>query len=468
MAIKREVVNGGKKIILRHASGVAKGKLAGSISIDPSVVPTLKDSSTPTLPNAELYQYVPSTVSKAYEKFLRADVALDIGETSNELSSVKGGVTYELAQRISAMSPTGLDEEQHTSVFETHTRAVKRWESTEDSPSEEDWNIALLTARARITDPENGLSDEERANALKIWEAAKDEPIPSGYTYALFNTVESRMWKAKFALDGHSLQIASWIDADPELVKSKVALFREEYYIKVANGEDVSIPEGYTKGWSRTAGSAPRDTATAYSHYRAENPELYPATHKPERYVALDLETTGLSARDCHIIEIGFVEYDGKGKEIGRWGQLVSPPPEEDGSFSTGNEIVRGVHGIEPKDVIGKPRFEEVMEEVNSRLAGATIIGHNLGFDTKHLKASLRKYAGDRPEMANPTWLGEVDTLFHASRHIEGLENNKLATVSGSLGIPYTNGHRAEHDAAVSGEVFFALRKDMQKRQPKE
>jgi DNA polymerase III epsilon subunit-like protein len=108
------------------------------------------------------------------------------------------------------------------------------------------------------------------------------------------------------------------------------------------------------------------------------------------------------------------------------------------------------------------------MEEVNSRLAGATIIGHNLGFDTKHLKASLRKYAGDRPEMANPTWLGEVDTLFHASRHIEGLENNKLATVSGSLGIPYTNGHRAEHDAAVSGEVFFALRKDMQKRQPKE
>lgn len=467
MSIKREVVNGGKKIILRHASGVDKGKLAGSISIDSSVVPTVKDSSTPSLPSSESLRDSADSVSKAYEKFLRADAEREIFDASDEVSMVKGGVAHELAQRISAMSPTGLDEDQHTSIFDTHSRSVKRWQTISDSPTEEEWNISLLTARARITDPENGLTDEERANALKIWESARNEPIPNGYTYALFNTIESRMWKAKFALDSHSLQIASWIDADPELVKSRVAGFREEYYTRAINGEDVSIPEGYTKGWTKTAGSAPRDAATAYSHYMAENPSLYPATHKPKRYVALDLETTGLSAREHHIIEIGFVEYDGNGKEIGRWGQLVSPPAEADGTFSTGDAIVRGVHGIEPKDVIGKPKFAEVMEEVNRRLEGATIIGHNLGFDTKHLKASLRKYGGDNPALSNPTWLGEVDTLFHASRHLKGLDNNKLATVSGSLGIPYTNGHRAEHDAAVSGEVFFVLRKELQERQPK-
>ena len=468
MAIRKEVVNGGKKIILRYTSGAEKGKLAGSVSIDPTVVPTVSNSVVPPLPNEKpAFESNGDSISKAYEKFLRADAERDTIEASDDFTTVKGGPTKELAQRISAIAPTGLDEDQHTNVFDSLTRAVKRWNPAPEAPTEEEWNVALLTARARITDPENGLSAEERENALRVIDLAKIEGIPDGYTYALLNSAESRMWKAKYALDDHSLQIASWIDADPELVKAKVSEYRAEYYTKLNNGEDVTVPTRYEKGWTRTAGSAPRDKATAYAHWKAENPELYPATHKPKRYVALDLETTGLSTKDDHIIEIGFVEYDEKGKEIGRWGQLVCPPANENGEITTGGPDVEAIHGIKPKDVIGKPKFEEVLSEVHRRLEGATIIGHNLGFDTKHLKASFRKYGGDNLELSSHTWIGEVDTLFHASRHMDGLENNKLVTVSGSLGIAYTNGHRAEHDAAVAGEVFFKLRKKLKAKQPK-
>jgi DNA polymerase III epsilon subunit-like protein len=468
MAIKKEIVNGGKKIILRHTSGAEKGKLAGSVSIDPSVVPSSKKLDLPPVPQeSNSTEATGDSISKAYEKFLRADAERDVIEASDDFTTVKGGPVNELAQRISAIAPTGLDEDQHTNVFDALTRSVKRWNPAPETPTEEEWNVTLLTARARITDPENGLSEEERENALKVWEAAKAAGIPDGYTHALLSSSESRMWKAKYALDEHSLQIASWIDADPELVKAKVSEYRAEYYTKIQAGEDVSIPTQYEKGWSRTAGSAPRDKATAYAHWKAENPELYPATHKPKRYVALDLETTGLSTREDHIIEIGFVEYDAKGKEIGRWGQLVCPPPNENGEITTGGPEVEAIHGIKVKDVIGKPTFDQVLPEIHKRLEGATVIGHNLGFDTKHLRASFRKYAGDSPELSNHTWTGEVDTLFHASRHMEGLENNKLVTVSGSLGIPYTNGHRAVHDAAVSGEVFFKLRKRLKNKQPK-
>lgn len=468
MALRKEIVNGGKKIILRHASGADKGKLAGSVSIDSSVVPSAKKLEIPPSPKVNNnFENNGDSISKAYEKFLRADAEREIIEASDGFTTVKGGPVNELAQRVSAMASTGLDEDQHTNVFGALTRSVKRWSPAPEAPTEEEWNVTLLTARARITDPENGLSSEERENALKVLEAAKAEGIPDGYTHALLNSSESRMWKAKYALDDHSLQIASWIDADPELVKAKVSEFREEYYNKIRNGEDVTMPPQYEKGWSRTAGSAPRDKATAYSHWKAENPELYPETNKPKRYVALDLETTGLSTRDDHIIEIGFVEYDYKGKEIGRWGQLVCPPPNENGEITTGGPEVEAIHGIKVKDVLGKPTFDQVMKEVHERLEGATIIGHNLGFDTKHLKASFRKYSSDSPESSNHTWTGEVDTLFHASRHMEGLENNKLVTVSGSLGIAYTNGHRAEHDAAVAGEVFFKLRKKLKNKQPK-
>ncbi len=466
MGIKKEYVNGGKKIILRYDSGALKGKLAGSIG-SPDSVPKVSESNLPSVPVVETAYENGDSISKAYEKFLRADMERETIEASDDFTTVKGGPISELSQRISAMVPSGLDEDQHEDVFRALTRSIKRWDPAPEAPTEEEWNVALLTARARITDPENGLSEAERENALKIWEAAKAENLPDGYTAALLSSSESRIWKARYALEDHALQIASWYETDPELVKAKIAEYRAEYYAKVANGESVEISPKYAKGWSRTAGSAPRDPATAYSHWKAENPELYPRNNKAKRFIALDLETTGLSTKTEHIIEVGFVEYDAKGNEIGRWGQLICPPANADGEISTGGPIVEAVHGIKPKDVIGKPTFEEVMPEIRRRLEGATIIGHNLGFDSKHLKSAFRKYAGDNPENSKHTWEGEIDTLFHASRHMEGLENNRLVTVSGALGVEYTNGHRAVHDAAVAGEVFFKMKKDIVKKQPK-
>lgn len=466
MGIKKEFVKGGKKIILRYDSGSLKGKLAGSIG-SPDTVPKSTDASLPQVPSVTPSYENGDSISKAYEKFLRADIERETIEASDDFTTVKGGPVTELAQRISAIVPSGLDEDQHENVFGALSRSVKRWDPAPEAPTEEEWNVTLLTARARITDPENGLSEHERENALKIWEAARAEPTPDGYTAALLSSSESRMWKARYALDDHALQIASWYETEPALVKAKVEEYRAEYYARVAAGEIVETDPKYAKGWGRTAGSAPRDPATAYSHWKAENPELYPVNNKAKRFIALDLETTGLSTKTEHIIEVGFVEYDAKGKEIGRWGQLICPPANEQGEISTGGPTVEAVHGIKPKDVIGMPSFEEVMPEIHKRLAGATIIGHNLGFDSKHLKSSFRKYAGDNPESSKATWEGEIDTLFHASRHMEGLENNRLVTVSSSLGVEYTNGHRAVHDAAVAGEVFFKIRKGIQKRQPK-
>ena len=278
----------------------------------------------------------------------------------------------------------------------------------------------------------------------------------------------SRMWRASYSLDEQARQIGAWIDADEWDVKEQISKFRDEYYEKIDAGEEVEIDAQYAKSWGRTSSMAPKDPATIYSHWKAENPELYLNPREPRRFVALDLETTGLSTKDSHIIEIGLVEYDEKGNKIGSWSQFVCPPAQPDGSISTGDEKVMSVHKILPEDVIGQPSFTDVMPELRRRLEGATIIGHNLGFDTKHIRANLRKYAPeDAPEQGIPTWSGEADTLFHASRHMTGLENNKLVTVSGALGVSYTNGHRAEHDAEASGNVFFKIREELKKKQAK-
>lgn len=456
MAIKKQVVDGGRRTILRHTSGKKKGELAGSL---PSAPPPNQAPKTPfasTSNDAEDESY---SVSGAYERFLRSNSENETIEAGDNFTLMQDSPALELAQHTSALIPHGLDEDQHKDVFMALSRSVKRWDPAPEEPTDEEWNTYLLTARARITDPTNGLSDEERAQALSVWEKAKANGKPDAQTFALASSSEKRMWRAKYALHDHSVQIASWYDADPEEVKSEVARYRAEYYKRLTDGEDPGVPPKYAAAWRRTGGSAPKDPATIYAHYHAETTSEHTPDNPPERYVALDLETTGLSTKDAHIIEVGLVEYDKNGKELNRWSQLVRPPKSPDGSISTGDEKVVSIHNISVADVVDQPTFDEILPELQERLSGSTLIGHNLGFDTKHLRVSMQKFASsEQPELANPSWKGEADTLFHASRHMEGLENNKLVTVAGSLGIDYTNGHRAEHDAAVAGEVFFNIR----------
>lgn len=456
MAIKPEPVNGGKKIVLRHVSGPSKGDLAGSVRIDGMAgIPDL--SGIPRTSRAAVDDNGDQTpVNAAYQRFVAAS-------TDDTVDVAAPAVTF--SHELSALLPTGLDSEQHAEVMDALDRSAKRWGPSEP-PTPEQWQLWLLTARARLTDPTNGLSDEERDAALKRWEQVAAGDMPTGAQFAVMTAADKRAWRASYALTGQAVQIASWVDADPEDVKAQIARFRAEYFDKRARGEDVEVPAKYSAAWRRLMDGSPKDPATVYSHWKAETPELYTNPRPVARFVALDLETTGLSTQDSHIIEVGLVEYDADGNELGRWNRLVRPPLDANGELSTGGPEVVAVHNIQVADVVDAPSFADLLPELQDKLAGATIIGHNLGFDTKHLKASMKKYAPqEAPDLANPTWTGEADTMFHSSRHIVGLENNKLVTVSTSLGIAYTNGHRAEHDAAVAGEVFFAIRKELKARQ---
>ena len=466
MAVKREVTSGGK-VVLRHTSGAKKGELAGSVATDAPTVPFLP----PVLPTQEVAGTSEHPIAEAYAKFLGAT------ETTPEVAPVPLSTwvhdlpdadteAHKVAMMLAGVLPTGLDGAQHANVMGTLSRTVKTYDDLE-APTEAEWAEHLALLRAKITDPANGLTDEQRTEALAMLASAAEAGVPDARTWAFMKKADKRVWRAKYALDGQALQAGSWIDADGTEVAANVKAFREEYYAKVTAGEepDNDVPAKYAKAFRGLTDGTPRDPATVYAFYQAENPELYLNPNKQTKYVALDLETTGKSPHDSHIIEFGMVEYDAKGNVVGRWSQFIRPPVGEDGVLSTGDEEVMAVHNIKPEDVADAPSFLEVLPLIQQRLAGATIIGHNLGFDTKFLRMSMKQYAASDPELNTPTWTGEADTMFHAARHLVGPENNKLVTVSGFLGIPYTNGHRAEHDAEVSGEVFFKLRKALKSRQ---
>lgn len=482
MAIKQETVNGGKRIVLRHSSGPDKGNLAGSVSIEGrNGVRDMEIPGQPPYPaNIELNPDLTGVYSRFHREHPTARGDIDeavnepleeplAGPVIDEWGSVwlqKLPPEEQIAYMATRLLPAGLGEDQAHDVYEATRRSIKRIKPAPDDPTDEEFQAWIDQTRERFADPENNFTAEQRAEALRRLADVAAATKPGGQTFAMMSQAGSRTWRARYALDDQARQIAAWVDVQDWDVKAEITKYRTEYYALADAGQTPVVDPGYKKAWGRTGGSAPKDPATAYSHWRAETPELYLDPRPPQRFVALDLETTGLTTRDHHIIEVGFVEYDQNGTETGRWSQLVRPPLDADGVLSTGGPALFEVHHISPEDVADKPSFEEIIPEIQARLAGATIIGHNLGFDTKHLRVNLKKHAPvDDPSAGRPTWVGEADTLFHASRHMSSLENNKLNTVAAFFGITNERAHRATEDAAVSGEVFFKVREELKARQ---
>jgi DNA polymerase-3 subunit epsilon len=97
----------------------------------------------------------------------------------------------------------------------------------------------------------------------------------------------------------------------------------------------------------------------------------------------VDLETTGATATNDRITEIGIVEVDADGS-VREWQQLVNPgmriPP-----------FIEQLTGISNDMVADAPPFEAVAAEALKRLEGRLFIAHNARFDYGFLKNEFKR-----------------------------------------------------------------------------
>jgi DNA polymerase III subunit epsilon len=161
-------------------------------------------------------------------------------------------------------------------------------------------------------------------------------------------------------------------------------------------------------------------------------------------FVVLDLETTGASANDCEITEVGAVKLRG-GECLGRFETLVNPgvtiPP-----------FITVLTGITESMVLPAPRIAEVMPPLLEFIGDAVIVGHNIRFDLSFLNAAM--VARDRPPLTNR----HVDTLGIARRLvIDEVPNLRLSTLARHFRVPTEPIHRAFADAQATAEVLHAL-----------
>ena len=161
-----------------------------------------------------------------------------------------------------------------------------------------------------------------------------------------------------------------------------------------------------------------------------------------KNYVAVDLETTGLSAKEDKIIEIGAIKIiDGREAEV--FESFVNP------ARLISYKITQ-VTGINDEMVKDAPYIEELIEELLEFIGDLPLLGHNLMFDYSFVKRAAVNSRLDFEKQG-------IDTLKLARKYLTELESKRLDYLCKYFGIEDENHHRALNDARAAYRLYEVL-----------
>lgn len=160
-----------------------------------------------------------------------------------------------------------------------------------------------------------------------------------------------------------------------------------------------------------------------------------------ETFVAFDTETTGLNAENCRIIEIGAVKFNSSGV-ISRFNTLINP--QQTIPF----QITQITH-IDDSMVKDKPVINEILSDFIDFLGDSIVIGHNVQFDLRFLKAECERNGFD--VIKNKV----IDVLQFCRWAFPDSGKYNQAFMAERFGIDVTQAHRAYDDAFVCGNIFL-------------
>jgi DNA polymerase III epsilon subunit family exonuclease len=164
-------------------------------------------------------------------------------------------------------------------------------------------------------------------------------------------------------------------------------------------------------------------------------------------WVALDLETTGLSPENDRIVEIGAVRFDASGCELESFERLVNP-------LRPSNPRARAVHGIDDAELARAPTARLILPAFLDFLGdvdATTLLAHNASFDAAFLGSELARHGHTMPGH------GVVDTLALARRGLPHLPSHRLDGLARHLGLDPYGPHRALADSRRVMGLWLAL-----------
>lgn len=158
-----------------------------------------------------------------------------------------------------------------------------------------------------------------------------------------------------------------------------------------------------------------------------------------DTFVVFDIETTGFSAAEDRIIEIGAVKIT-DGAIVDRFSTFVNP------EVPIPFEIQQLTH-ITDDMVLEAPRIEEALPAFLDFVGESALVAHNAGFDVGFIEQNCVRLGRSRT-------FTSVDTVGLARVLLPTLSKYKLNIVAKALNISLENHHRAVDDAAATAEIY--------------
>lgn len=166
-------------------------------------------------------------------------------------------------------------------------------------------------------------------------------------------------------------------------------------------------------------------------------------TNWHENYTVVDIETTGLSPQKDNIIELSALKVRDN-KVVEEFSTLLK-------SSKGVNNFISGLTGITNSMLNNAPIIEDVLPEFLAFIGNDIILGHNVNFDMRFIKAKTQLVLNKMVENSI------MDTMIFAKRNLE-LPNFKLTTIAQYYDIDTKNNHRGLKDCYITFEVYNKLR----------
>ena len=162
----------------------------------------------------------------------------------------------------------------------------------------------------------------------------------------------------------------------------------------------------------------------------------------------IDVETTGFSAKDDRIVEVGVARTDFSALARGEtslyfetFEARVNPGVKIPASASR-------VHGIYDDDVKNAKPFEEIAQQLRDFIGSRPVVGHNVSFDEKFLNAEFKR-AGVTTLQGNRSYC----TMLRFRELFPG-EKSSLDAVAAMTGHSRRGTHHgALEDATLTGFI---------------
>ncbi len=166
------------------------------------------------------------------------------------------------------------------------------------------------------------------------------------------------------------------------------------------------------------------------------------------RFTVFDTETTGLSALNNKLTEIGAVKIE-NGKVIDRFNTFVDPGEHIP-------EKITELTGITDEMVKGAPSEREAVEKFLAFAEDDILIAHNAGFDMSF----IRRVCDENKMAVKNTYLDTVAMSRYANPE---LSKHKLDVLAEYYKLGEFNHHRACDDAEMLAMIFFAMTDKLKK-----